>query len=252
MGDLAVGLAADCDRPENDVNKIIRANFPNAQKLPFVAFITHDGKYVEGYSGFKRPGDFLEVLKKADATPYLKATPAVQKKLAGFVAKAEKAAKKDAWKTVIRYSVEAEKTTGRCPERKQMAKLMKAARAWAASQFSAAAKSARSSDDTAAARKIVLAVKKKFAGQPEAAEADMGNKALRRLAKIQKIEAGGSAPKGMREKAARDFKDTRWKAVFEKGAAEPDGESDREAQPESDEDDDEDEEEGEDSEIEVG
>jgi len=214
MADLAIGLVADCDRPENDVEKIMRANLPNARTLPFVAFVTQ-------------------------------ATPAVQKKLAGFVAKSEKAAKKGSWKTVIRYALEADKTTGRCPERKQMTTLMNTARAWANGQLKAAVKSARSSDDTAAASKLVSNVKKKFAGQPEAVDASKGLKALRRLAKIQKIEASGSAPEGLREKAARDFKETRWASVFVKKSAAADGD-DQEEPDESDDEDDED------SEIEIG
>ena len=57
MAELAVGLAADCDNPEAAVGQIFRERLPGATGLPFVAFMTHDAKWVEGYSGFKNTGD---------------------------------------------------------------------------------------------------------------------------------------------------------------------------------------------------
>ena len=51
LGSLVVGLASDCDNPETDVEKIMRAHLPDAQTLPFVAFVTHHGKRVRGFSG---------------------------------------------------------------------------------------------------------------------------------------------------------------------------------------------------------
>ena len=237
IADLAVGLAADCDRPENDVEKIMRTNLPDAQKLPFVAFVTHDSKWVEGYAGFKRPGDFLAVLAKAEDTPYLKATPEVRKTLAGLVDRSEKAAQRGYWKTVLKLVQTANKTTGRCPERDQMAALEKSARAWAAAQFKSAIKLARTSDGIADARKVLSAVSKQFIGQPEAAVARTGTKALQRLAKIHKAEEAGSAPEDLREKAARDFKNTPWSAIFV--APDGNGQDDGDSEPEEDDEDDE-------------
>jgi hypothetical protein len=232
IADLAVGLVADCDRPENDVEKIMRANLAGAQKLPFVAFVTHDGKWVEGYSGAKRPGDFLAVLEKAEDTPYLKATPAVQKKLAGLAAKAEKAAKKGDWRTVMKSAQAADKTTGRCPERTQIQTLVDSARAWAAAQFTSAIKHARTKDGVAASRKALSAVKKQFSGQPEASVAHEGSKALKRLERIRKVEAKGSAVEDLREKAARDFKGTIWEALFNEKAVVPDADGEVEKEDE--------------------
>ena len=246
IADLAIGLVADCDRPENDVEQIMRTNLANAQKLPFVAFVTHDGKWVEGYSGFKRPNDFLVVLKKAEDTPYLKATPAVQKTLASLVAKSEKAAKKGDWRMVLKSGLAADKSTGRCPERTQMTALVESARAWAAAQFKSAIKLAQSGGDLAAAKKALSSVKKHFSGQPQAAAAQTGIKALQRLTKIRKVEAAGSAPEGLREKAVRDFKETPWTAMFEKKTAASDGQGEDTDDPDGDDEDDED------TEIEVG
>ena len=117
MGTLAIGLASDCDSPESDVQQIMRANLPNATGLPFVAFITHDGKWVEGYSGFKSAGDFSKIMQKADKTPYLQASKATRKKIANIVKRADTAAARGDWKSVVKGSKAAAKMAGRCPER---------------------------------------------------------------------------------------------------------------------------------------
>ena len=239
MGNLAIGLAADCDNPEREVQQIMRANLPGATGLPFVGFITHDGKWVEGYSGFKNSGDFQVVMEKADKTPYLQASKATRKKLAGIVKRADKAAAKGDWKTVVRGAKDAAKTTGRCPERKQLAALMSKAHAWAGAELKRALKLARTSDDVAESRKVLMNVKKRLAGEPDADDAAAGLKALRQLAKIHKLEAAGKAPEGIREKSAAKFKDTRWAAAFSKADA------DEEEEPEEEEESDE-------SEIEIG
>src|SRR5262245_43914638 len=41
---IAVGLAADCDAPEPAVDAILRRNLPDAQMLPFAAFLTAEGR----------------------------------------------------------------------------------------------------------------------------------------------------------------------------------------------------------------
>ena len=147
---------------------------PGARTLPFVGFITHDGKWVGGYAGSKQPGAFLDVLNKAADTPYLKASKATRKKLAGIVARAEKAAAKDDWKTVIKSGKDVAKTTGRCPERQQMAKLIGRAHAWGDKELKRAVTLAQSADDVAEPRKVLMAVKKNLSGEPEAADAAVG------------------------------------------------------------------------------
>lgn len=58
LADLAVGLASNCDAPEQSVEQLMRANLPNARTLPFVAFVSHDGKWVRGFSGFRDAAKF--------------------------------------------------------------------------------------------------------------------------------------------------------------------------------------------------
>ncbi len=218
MAELAIGLAADCDNPEAAVDKIFRAKLPGATGLPFVAFITHDSKWVDGYSGFKNARDFQKVMEKADKSPYLQASKATRKKLAGVVARAEKAAGRGDWKSVMKAAKDTAKTRGRCPERKQMRALVAKVHGWAEAELKRAVKLAQTADDLAQPRKVLSGVKKHMAGLPEADDAAEGLKALRRLAQIHKIEAAGKGKDGLREKAAAKFKESRWAAIFSKQA----------------------------------
>ncbi len=51
MGRVAVGLAANCDHPEREVVRLFRRHLKGARTLPFVAFITPDGRWVTGWAG---------------------------------------------------------------------------------------------------------------------------------------------------------------------------------------------------------
>ena len=215
IASLAVGLAADCDSPESGVQKIMRANLAGAQRLPFAGFITHDGKWIGGFSGYKDTSAFLRVLKAAEDHPYLQASKAVRKKLAGLVAKANQAADKGDWKSVMKAAQAAAKTSGRCPEREALAEVVETARDWATQQFAAAVRIARSGGDLTEARGAVNDVKKSFSGEPESADADTGLKALSRLSQIVRIEAGAAPLAEARHKASRKYKDTRWTSIFE-------------------------------------
>jgi len=225
IGGLAVGLSADCDSPERDVEKIMREHLAGAQRLPFVGFITHDGKWVGGFAGYRDTSAFLKVLKAAEKTPYLQASKAVRKKLVGLTASAQKAADKGDWKSVMRAAQAAAKTTGRCPERETLAGIVTKARTWAAGQLDAAVRLARSGGDLAEPRKILGEVRKSFPGEPEFADADLGLKALKKLSQVVRLESGASPPAGIREKAARKYQGTRWASVF-KPAKEPEEDGD--------------------------
>jgi hypothetical protein len=115
----------------------------------------------------------------------------------------------------MRAAQAAARTTGRCPERETLAELVQKARAWAAEQFGAAVRMARTGGDLKEPRKVLGNVKRAFSGQPEAADADTGLKALRRLSQIVSIESRPSPPAGLREKAAEKYEGTRWASVFE-------------------------------------
>jgi len=215
---LAVGLATDCDRPEQEVASLLVANLPGAGTLPFVAFVTPELKWIEGFSGYRDEGAFLKVLDTAEKSPLLNASEEGRKKLAGLVEKAGKAAEKGEWKGVLAACREGADVTGRCPERVQIDALEKKARAWVGDKFAAAVRTAQEGGDLAEARKALHEVKKQFAGEPESADADTGLKALQRLSNIRDAESGKASinPAGLREKATRDSKGSRWAAAFEK------------------------------------
>lgn len=220
MKELAVGLAADCDAPEGDVEKIMRENLRGASTLPFVAFVTHDGKWVGGFSGYHDAGEFVRVLATAEETPYLQATKAVRAKLATLVEKTTKAAEQSDWKTVVAVAKEAAKTTGRCPERSAILETMKKAQAWAAGRIDEAVKAAQAGS-VAPANEALAEVRKCFPGEPEGEDAETGIKAVRRLSTILEAEAKGTASPSSRDKARKEFKETRWMAIFEQAATPP-------------------------------
>jgi hypothetical protein len=216
---LAVGLAADCDAPENAVEQLMRANLSGASALPFVAFVTHDGRWVTGYAGYKDTAGFLKVLDTTERSPVLQATPAVQKKFAALAAVAAKAAEKADWRTVLKAGKDGAKLMGRCPERDALAGHVKAARDWAAARFDAAIRAAQLGGDLAEPKAILAEVKKHFAGEPEAAEADSGARALQKLDMLRAAEAAGTPTDALRDKAVREHRDSRWKAIFEEAPA---------------------------------
>jgi hypothetical protein len=215
IADLAVGLAANCDQPEGDVEKIMREHLAGAQMLPFVAFVTYDGKWVGGYSGFKQPADFLRVLEAAEKSPLLQASEAVRKKLQPLVERSEKSAEAGNWKGVVRNVQSARKLHGRCPERTALNGLMDKARAWATGQFDTAIKLAQTGGDLKAALKAISEVRKHFTKEPEADDAALGLKAIRRVEQIRRIEGEGERKTDLRLKAAEKYKDTRWAAAFD-------------------------------------
>lgn len=57
-----VGLAADCDDPEDEV-VALAGNLEDAYMLPFVMFTDADGKYLGGTSGAVNPLSFKRQLE---------------------------------------------------------------------------------------------------------------------------------------------------------------------------------------------
>jgi hypothetical protein len=220
IGAIAVGLAADCDAPERDVEEIMRKNLAGKNALPFACFIGHDGTWVAGFSGYRDTAAFADILDTADKCPLLDATDAVRKKLLGLANVAGKSAERGDWKAVLRAGNEGAKTVGRCPEREALLALVKQARAWAQGELEGVADAARGADPLEL-KKRLAEVRKHFAGEPEGADADLGMKALGKLAQI-------TAPE-QREKAKAEYKDTRWARIFEEGA--PAGEAPAEEAP---------------------
>lgn len=48
---VAVGLVAECDRPEPAVQQLFRRHLRGARMLPFVGIVTPEGRWVTGFSG---------------------------------------------------------------------------------------------------------------------------------------------------------------------------------------------------------
>jgi hypothetical protein len=63
---VAVGLVAECDRPEPAVRSLFRRHLQNARMLPFVAFVTPDGRWVTGYAGHTTVSQFSRHLALAE------------------------------------------------------------------------------------------------------------------------------------------------------------------------------------------
>jgi len=220
IASLAVGLAANCDAPEGDVATIMRENLKGASTLPFAGFITPQGKWVAGFSGFKDEGGFVKILDEVEASPVLQASEADKKKIAALGEKAGKAAEKSEWKSVLAAAKEAKEINGRCDARKTIDGFVAKAREWATSQFDAAVKAAQGGGDLAEPRRILGDVKKQFPGEPEAAEAEAGLKALTKLSNLQAAEAAPNAQPGLREKVKKEFAASRWGAIFDPKPAE--------------------------------
>lgn len=218
IGALAVGLAADCDNPEQAIDTILHANLPNANMLPFVAFLTCDGQWINGASGYQDVPQLLALLDAAEKSPVREAKPEVQKALAKPAAAATAAAAKSDWKAVLVAAREEKKSSGRCAERDAIRTAEKAARDWAAAEFAAVVQGAAAGDDLVPLRKRLTAVKQQFAGEPEAADAENGFKALQRLQVVREVEAAPNPARDLRTRSAEPWKGTRWTAIFERPA----------------------------------
>ena len=220
---LTVGLAVDWYAAEPAIEELCAKNLPEPRKAPMVGFLTPDGRWVDGYSGWLEEPEFLKVLARAEASPLLLATPAVQKQLAKLAPAATAAAAKGNWKTVLAAAREARKSTGRCAERTAIAEAQQQARAWAETQLAAVAQTAASGGELAPLRKQLAAVEQHFAGEPEAADADTGTKALQRLQVVREVEALPNPARDLRERSAAPYHGTRWEAVFARPAGGPPG-----------------------------
>jgi len=195
--------------------QIMREHLAGAQMLPFVALVTHDGKWVGGFSGFKQPAEFLRILEAAEKSPLLQASEATRKKLKTLVERSEKSAAAGNWKGVMRNVQSARKLSGRCPERTALYAIADQARAWANAQFATAIRLAQTGGDLKEALKAISEVRKHFTKEPEADDAALGLKAIRRVEQIRKIEGEGEPDTELRRKSAEKYKDTRWTAAFE-------------------------------------
>lgn len=221
VGKLAVGLAVDCDAPVDGIDDLLHENLPDASMLPFVGVLTYEGKWVGGYSGFRQPPEFGAFLDEIEKSPLLDAKPDVRAQLAKHAKAATDAAEKGNWGAVVKAVRAADACFGRCPERDALRTAEQRVRDWLAAQYDAVTKAAVSGDDLAAARRTLADVKRVFAGEPEADDAQRGLEALSRLNRVRAVEAQGNAKKDLRDRAAAEFAGTRWTALFTRAGDAP-------------------------------
>lgn len=220
MSALAVGLSIDWYADDQSLPELCVKNLPEPRNAPMVGFLTAEGAWIDGFSGWIEDADFLKVLERVEKSPLRLATPAVRKQLEKPAAAVGPAAEKGDWRVVLTAAREAQKSTGACPERDAIAAAEKNARAWAEGELNDVVKLAKTSTDFAGLRKRLGVVKQKFSGEPEAADVDTGMKALQKLVLVREVEATGNPARDLRERHAAPFKDTRWVALFEKPASE--------------------------------
>ena len=217
----AIGRGTDCDAPEDSVEDLMRSHLTDARTLPFVGLLTPDGEWIDGWSGHKDAAGVLAVLTKAQQSPLLAATPAVQKRLDKLAKDATTAAQKGAWKAVLVAARDAGKSIGRCEQRDTIRAAEQQARAWAAEQLATAVQEARSGGDLTPVRKRIAEVRRHFGDEPEGLDAEQGRKAVLRLTQIRDAETQPNPKKDLREKAAETFAGSRWPAIFERPAPAP-------------------------------
>ena len=213
---LAVGLSQDWENPETAIADLFAKHLPDAKSYPLVAFLTVEGKWIEGYSGWLEEPDVLKILTRVESSPLLQAEPAVIKLLAKHAVAATGAAAKGDWKVVLAAAREAAKSSGRCAERTAIRTAEKQARAWANEQLDACVQGASSGADLVPIRKQLVAVKTHFVGEPEGADAETGIKAMQRLTTVREVEANPNPARDLRERSAKPFQGTRWVAIFTK------------------------------------
>ncbi|MEQ1632626.1 MAG: thioredoxin family protein [Planctomycetota bacterium] len=219
LGEVAIGYAVDCDQPDSDIRDMLLSKIPDAKMLPFIAFLTPTGEWVNGASGFQEVAAMAGLVKEAAATPLMDAKPEVRAALAKAAAAATPAADKGDWKAVLAAARVAKQSTGRCPERVAIAAAEQKARDYAEAEFAAVLEAANAGGDLASLRKRLTTLKAPFAGEPEAADCDLGLKALPKLQFVRDVESRGNPAKDLRPKTAEAFKGSRWTALFVPPAA---------------------------------
>jgi hypothetical protein len=213
IADLAVGLASDSNNPEKVIDDMLRDHLKDARMLPFVAFLDHDGKWVDGFAGSLGTDTLLQSMEKAEKAPALQASPAVRKKFAGLALRADGAVGRKDWKTVVKSAQKGAKLWGRCPERTALQASVEKARAWAEAEFVVAGRLAAAGSDIDGAEKKLKEIKGDFRGEPEEEVAATGLEAIKKLREIVAAEKDGRNEE-LRENAAAEFEKSRWKSIF--------------------------------------
>jgi hypothetical protein len=203
MSKVAVGLAADCDDPEPEVEALLRRNLPASATLPLVGFVLPDGRWLCGFGGAIDARRFLEHVAAAERWV---AAEAAARRSAPCLARARSAAARGAWCEVVRLCRE---HGTREPE---MASLRRDARTWVEDRLAEAVSLLGAGRyDQAVAE--CAAVERAMQGEPEGAEARMGARAAALLKAIAAVPASDADADALRARAAQELRGTRWAAL---------------------------------------
>ncbi len=217
LNKLAVGLAAHCDPPKVEEKLLhdFTKRFHPAPSLPFVAFVTHDYKWVHGFHGGRSVKQFLADLDIVEASALLPADEKIEKQLAALAEKATAAADEEDWAGVVKLSRQAGKTKGNCEGRDAIAELRAQAADSVELTFDEVMGALLESDDSdlAPLKATLAGVATTFKGEPEAQHAVIGQKAIERYRALTKLE--GAAHDTALARGAKDFADTPWAILFE-------------------------------------
>jgi hypothetical protein len=218
MQKLCVGLGAPCDPPgvEQELLVYFSEKFedPSGKSLPYIAWLTHDMKWVHGFWGGRTLPQFLEDLDKVEKSPLVPASEAVEKQLRALLAKAQKAATAEDRAGVLAVSAAAGKLHGRLDEvRDELEGLDLDVRDWIAARFDWVEDALRTKRDMEPAKKALAGIAKTFKGQPEADVAARGLKAAEAFRKLRGLS--GAAKDKARAQGAKTFDGTRWSSLFD-------------------------------------
>lgn len=216
IAELAIGLAINCDESPEFFNELFARELPDANMLPFIAILTSEGTWVDGFSSYKDEKQLAAFLETANKSKRFDATPEAQKQLATISKAATTGLTKNNWKLVHQAVKQSKQVFGRCPERAPLRAAGQQLQTWLKNKFDSVVNDAVSGAKLIAAKKHLLAVQRVYKGDPEEAIAKRGVQAIKALNKLRSAEARANTRPGLREDAANKFRDTPWHAMFAK------------------------------------
>lgn len=214
IAELAIGLAINCDESPEFFNDLFARELPQANMLPFVAVLTSEGTWVDGFSSYKDEKELAAFLEQANKSPRFDATAEAQKQLAKLSKTATTGLTKNNWKLVRQAVQQSKQVFGRCPEREPLGAADQKLKKWLKDKFDAVVNDAVSGTKLVAAKKHLLDVQRVYKGEPEESIAKRGVQAIQTLNKLRSAEARANTKPGLREDAANKFRDTPWHAMF--------------------------------------
>ena len=212
---LCVGLGAPADPPEMEQDLLIylSKHFEGKGSLPYIVFLTHDRKWVRGFSDTRTLAQFLDDLDKVEQSPLVPASKEVETKLATAAKQAEHLVEAEDWVKLMALVRSTKSLTGRCAQRNELDELTQSVRDHAAARFDWVEETVASEGAIAAAKKELKSLQKLMKGEPEADIAATGVAALFVYARVGKLK--DAAATKARAAAAKQFAGGRWAALFD-------------------------------------